>query len=519
MCQEHARLTHSASVDCDSCDTASASMNEALLETETAQASLSAVSPQAIGSDAEVIDRFGRIINWYGVELVDWQGYIANPFINLTVKPPASAAYPISITLKAQGTSRLMMNLPSTLSATGATKVLIFNNASERKDFKLEVAPDRNGGPDEIEHYTLSLTIADSAGATRTHTIPIRVWDQDDNQDTKFPLVFDYRYDTVNRYFDDPGIRKAAEQAIKDWFYFFDVEPFDTVPAGAERNYIPNNDWNGHTIGTNNAPYNGEWIFLRGIDGPYSTGWPGNSGYYHTKNGVRVPGPIHRSLGTALDFYPDAQVFTSLNDDDWYKTDLTQVTDVYGLIMHEFGHAVAFSDTWSGMKAYHSSGGADSVVEAYQGVRVPLDGSYHIPADRQYWDRLSGQSAGWVAEFPVRRWMLNKLTLLIAEKAGWKLNRKLTPFLEPEIVTSSLPKAIKGQSYSQKLTAKGGVPFYDWTLKSGSLPAGLTLDRFTGTISGTVSASQPQSSYSFTIELRDYDELAKPFTRSFTISL
>jgi hypothetical protein len=207
--------------------------------------------------------------------------------------------------------------------------------------------------------------------------------------------------------------------------------------AGAERNYIPNNDWNGHTIGTSNAPYNGEWIFLRGLDGPYSTGWSGNSGFYHTKNGVRVP----------------------------------------------------------------------------------LDSSYHIPADRQYWDRLSGQSTGWVAEFPIRRWMLTKLTLLIAEKAGWKLNRKLTPFLEPEIVTTSLPNAVKGQRYSQKLTTKGGVPFCDWTLKSGSLPVGLTLDRFTGTISGTVSANQTQNSYTFTIELRDYDEFAKPFTRSFTIQL
>ncbi|GJM67789.1 hypothetical protein HMSSN036_00050 [Paenibacillus macerans] len=32
--------------------------------------------------------------------------------------------------------------------------------------------------------------------------------------------------------------------------------------------------------------------------------------------------------------------------------------------------------------------------------------------------------------------MLTKLALLIAEKAGWKLNRELTPFLSPSIKIS-----------------------------------------------------------------------------------
>ncbi|MFD2353017.1 putative Ig domain-containing protein [Nonomuraea ferruginea] len=35
------------------------------------------------------------------------------------------------------------------------------------------------------------------------------------------------------------------------------------------------------------------------------------------------------------------------------------------------------------------------------------------------------------------------------------------------------------------MTAKGGVPFYDWQIDGGTLPAGLSLDRFTGAITGT----------------------------------
>lgn len=479
----------------------------------TAQAAASA------STEVQVYDIFNRAVNTYGIDLVDWQGYIANPYVKLTVKPPEKAAYPITVTIKAQGSSRLMMDLPSTLSATGATKTLTFSNASQLQSFLLEIAPDRVGGPDEIENYTLSLTVKQNDGTTTAQNIPIRVLDQDDNKEPSLPLVFDYRYDTVNHYFDDEGTRKAAEQAVKDWFYFFDEKPYDTVAAGAETNYIPNDQFSGHTLATNNAAYNGEWIFFRGLNGPYSTGWPANNGSYHKRNGVEVPGHIHRSIGTALDFYDDAVPFTSLNDDDWYKTDLYQVTDVYGLIMHEFGHGVAFSDGWDGMRTYVDNGGNDPEVIAYQGISVPLDSSYHIPGEQKYWDRISGQSAGWTNLFPTRRWMLTKLTLLVAENAGWKLNKNLTPFLAPQIVTASLSDAVKGQAYSQKLTAQGGVPFYDWTIVSGSLPAGLSLDRFTGTISGTVSGSQSQSSFTFTVQLRDYDEKSAPVTKTFTIKL
>jgi len=146
---------------------------------------------------------------------------------------------------------------------------------------------------------------------------------------------------------------------------------------------------------------------------------------------------------------------------------------------------------------------------------VPLDSSYHIPGTSPYWDRLSGQSGGWNHLFPTRRWMLTKLALLVAENAGWPLNRDLTPFLAPSIVTTSLPNAPTGQAYQQTLAARGGVPFYDWRVTSGALPAGLSLDRFTGTISGTPSAA---GTYSFTVELRDYDSQSAPVTRAFQLT-
>ncbi|WP_217362266.1 CBM35 domain-containing protein [Cohnella herbarum] len=481
---------------------------------------------KAAANYAEVVDNFGRTINDYGIDLLDWQGYLANPHVKLTVKPPSNAVFPVTITLNAQGTSRLMMDSPSTLSATGATKVLTFANSSEQKPFYLEIHPDRVGGPNEIENYTLSLNVAQNNGTQNAQTIPIRVLDQDDNAAPTMPLLFDYRFDTIKNYFSDPAIKAAAEQAVKDWFYFFDMASFDTVPVNAESITIPGDNWLNPITVTNNAAYNGMWIVFRGLNDPYSTGWPAANGNYHKRAGVQVPGPIHRSLGTILDFYPNFTPFTSLNDEEWYLTQMPGSscvsncqTDVLGLIMHEFGHAVAFHSDWAGMAAYKNSNGNDPEVVAYMGHTVPLDSSYHIPdTDPANFDRLSGMGSGRNNLFHPKRWMHTKLSLLIAENAGWKLNKNLTPFLAPSIVTASLPAGVPGQAYSQKLAVKGGIPYYDWTITSGTLPAGLSLDRFTGTISGTVSSSQPQSSYSFTVQLKDYDALSAPVTKSFTIS-
>ncbi|HSP67795.1 MAG TPA: putative Ig domain-containing protein [Bryobacteraceae bacterium] len=53
------------------------------------------------------------------------------------------------------------------------------------------------------------------------------------------------------------------------------------------------------------------------------------------------------------------------------------------------------------------------------------------------------------------------------------------------ITTTSLPDGGLNQPYSQSLAATGGTAPFAWTLGSGTLPTGLTLDAATGVISGT----------------------------------
>jgi hypothetical protein len=57
------------------------------------------------------------------------------------------------------------------------------------------------------------------------------------------------------------------------------------------------------------------------------------------------------------------------------------------------------------------------------------------------------------------------------------------------ISTTTLPDAVVGTGYSQVLTATGGSPPYMWAVTAGNLPAGLTLDAASGTISGTPTAA------------------------------
>ena len=54
-----------------------------------------------------------------------------------------------------------------------------------------------------------------------------------------------------------------------------------------------------------------------------------------------------------------------------------------------------------------------------------------------------------------------------------------------QITTSALPDGTAGQSYSAPLMASGGTTAYTWSIISGSLPGGMSLNASTGAISGT----------------------------------
>jgi Putative Ig domain len=67
------------------------------------------------------------------------------------------------------------------------------------------------------------------------------------------------------------------------------------------------------------------------------------------------------------------------------------------------------------------------------------------------------------------------------------------------ITTSSLPNGQVGTAYSATLTATGGTTPYTWSLTSGILPAGLSLNGATGAITGTPTAVANATALTFTL--------------------
>lgn len=82
------------------------------------------------------------------------------------------------------------------------------------------------------------------------------------------------------------------------------------------------------------------------------------------------------------------------------------------------------------------------------------------------------------------------------------------------ILTSSLPSGTAGAPYSAALAASGGVPPYTWSIASGSLPGGLTLNPSSGAISGTPAAA---GEFRFTVAAADFRNT--PASRSFVIRI
>jgi hypothetical protein len=67
---------------------------------------------------------------------------------------------------------------------------------------------------------------------------------------------------------------------------------------------------------------------------------------------------------------------------------------------------------------------------------------------------------------------------------------------------TSLPQAVAGTSYSTTLSAAGGSGSYLWSIVSGSLPSGLTLNVTTGVISGKATGAGTSA---FTVQVTDSD--------------
>ncbi len=84
------------------------------------------------------------------------------------------------------------------------------------------------------------------------------------------------------------------------------------------------------------------------------------------------------------------------------------------------------------------------------------------------------------------------------------------------ITTTSLSGGTVGSAYSATLAATGGTTPYTWSISTGTLPAGLTLDPATGAITGTPSAS---GTTDFTVTATDSSSPAMTANQALSIDV
>ncbi len=84
------------------------------------------------------------------------------------------------------------------------------------------------------------------------------------------------------------------------------------------------------------------------------------------------------------------------------------------------------------------------------------------------------------------------------------------------ITTTTLPDAQAGAAYSAQLAAEGGLLPYIWSITSGQLPDGLTLEPATGVISGTPTSS---GSFPVTVQVDDSRNPAQSDSRNFSLNV
>jgi hypothetical protein len=477
------------------------------------------ISPQGLlAADSahglEVQDIWGRSLNKVGVTLVDWEGYLANPAVRLTLRPPADAVFPVTFHLAADG-PRLYFDdqgSRSRVGAEGPRKDVLAADKGSRPAVYLVIFPDRD---DKHEDYTLTVTCTDSKRSEQTLHVPIHVIDQDRKPSASqpFKITVDFSQDQTG-FFKDARARAIVQQAADDWAYFFDGTDFDPVPANEEATLIwSRKGFVSPTTVHNATGYTGFLLYAYGIESPElrSGGEGSRQGGFQSAKGKTLD--LRRSGGLEVEVrgnYNRLGWFYTASDDDWWKSAnlRNEPNDLYSIVHHEIGHALIFNPAYPRFARFKQAGAADdAAVRAWLGAAAKIDRADHLVGTVDPASRRGAFGYEYHGDMPQRRWLITKSDLLVAQAIGYRLRKTsafepLTvrrfrggeapaephpPAREEDRPPAKADQELKGRvgrPCRVAIDIRGGLPPYYCSLAEGNLPPGLALDSFTGEVAG-----------------------------------
>ena len=150
--------------------------------------------------------------------------------------------------------------------------------------------------------------------------------------------------------------------------------------------------------------------------------------------------------------------------------------------------------------------GSDAIGQGTVSAACPGT-SYHST-----WTNAGVPSVSMVSPFPANAQGKSCYSVYMTLAAATTTGSSLA------ITTTSLTSGQVGTAYSATLAATGGTTPYTWSLTSGTLPAGLTLNATTGAITGTPTASANATSLTFKVTDSSSPVQTKSVTLSLTIS-
>lgn len=429
----------------------------------------------------DVQDRWGRSLLETGVELVDWDGPIANPAPTVTVRATERLQAPARVTIRCEKPT-VEFELYSTIGPEGSEKVVFLPDHRSSVSFRMRLLPYASPASG-----SLKLTVEDANEHRYNLEVPVRsvaVPQPPGPRAAPPPLTIVAAFDQdATGFVAEPRVREVVRQAIWSWTHYLADPGFDEVPAGSQSSFLYAADsfdrgrWQPIA-----EAYRGFHLFVQGIRSPLRRSGGAASSHPAEQTVRGRPVGLRRSgtviLEAAGNYNELGWQLLGWDEDAWRASNQSAVAhDLYSICRHEIGHALGFHRVHPAYARLVTEGRFSGPrVRRYLGSAPLADPTEHFvgTVDPSSGSGVFGNEYGGL--FPRKRWYVTKLDLLAMADLGYALQDRdaFWPLGCGDVRFGPGDRGLKARAW-------GGVPPYRFR-SVGAWPAGLTIDERSGAV-------------------------------------